>query len=73
MAELIQREKDETNRKLQERKNKKAHVSGIRKNFKRSEKPGVTKTEEVKQEISEDAINMQKYLGMFMEEEKKQQ
>lgn len=44
---------EEQARRLQVRKNAQVYVKGIRRNFKRSEKPTVQKREEKREELSE--------------------
>ena len=67
-------DRERQNKILQDRKNKHVHVSGIRRRVFRSEKTKVQKTEVKEITLSEDQIDIQKYLGLQVtqDEERKQ-
>ena len=53
---------------LMERKLKHNHVTGIKRQFKRSEKLAVQRREVKKETLTEDQVDIQKYLGLQLNE-----
>ena len=66
--------REDQNRKLQERKLQRVHITGIKRQFVRSEKPKQMQMEVKKVDLSEEQIDIQRYLGLQLSdaEERKQ-
>ena len=56
--------KEDQKRKFEERKNARTYVPGLRPKFQRSEKPVLQKKAVKKQALSEEQLDIGKYLGM---------
>ena len=61
-------EKEEKDQRLNELKSKKRHPTGIKRKFMRSEKPVLVRREVRREILSEDQVDIQKYLGLQLSE-----
>ena len=60
--------REDQNRKLQERKLQRVHITGIKRQFVRSEKPKQKTKVTKKVDLSEEQIDIQRYLGLQLSE-----
>ena len=54
---------------MKEQKAAHVHVTGIKRDFKRSKKPRMHRREVKKEVLSEDQVDIQRYLGMQIDEQ----
>ena len=73
MLEEEKRENLEKAKRYELSKQRKVCVKGVRRNVKRSEKPPVVRVEVKREVLSEEQIDIYRYLAMNLDEEGKQQ
>jgi len=59
--------------RLEERKKARVYVKGVRRNFKRSDKPGVQQRVVEREVLSEAELDIMRYLGMQLQDEERKQ
>ena len=65
--------KEEKNRLMKEQKAAHVHVTGVKRDFKRSKKPLIQRHEVKKEVLSEDQVDIQRYLGMQLDNDAQEQ